>query len=204
MQPNDRERFEALLEKLYAGYNMPVSKTRVDAYWQGLAKMPMIQFAKVIDHCLGEGGPERIPNVPSIWAIRNKLSEAAKPAPQHVERENDSLAYFANRLLMHHVIARGGLGSQGTFVAPRGMTECSPLAELEACLKVKQELIDFYHELIEEGSPHANASSFVTDFAKQIAAVSALTPKTLSHFAQYIADPKYKTPFPKTMARKIA
>jgi len=203
MQVSDREQFEAHFTRLYGGYNMPVSKARMDAYFSGLAKMPLSQFAKCVDHCLGEGGPEKVPSVPAMWGIRKKLMVAAEPPPAYKEIP-DHLEHFANRLLLDHIRSRGGLGSQGTFVPAHGLVDCRPSAELEACMKLKRELVEFYQELILENSPHANPSSFVEDWAKQLSAVSRVMPGTLAMYTRFISGPKFKSPFPVSMARKLA
>jgi hypothetical protein len=78
MYAKDRGEFNQLLEKLYAGFNMPISDARLSAYWDGLAKMSLGQFAVAVEQALGPNGPERIPSVPAIWKISK---DYRKPAP---------------------------------------------------------------------------------------------------------------------------
>jgi hypothetical protein len=207
VQVSDRDEFESLLGKLYAGYNMPISKARTDAYFAGLAKMPLSQFARCVEHCLGEGGPDKIPSVPAMWGIRKKLTTPAAVF-QPPKEEPDHLQWFANRLLMLHIATRGGLGSTGRFVPGEahlsGMNDCTASVELDAYRKVKADMVEFYEELIREGSPHANPSSFVGDWVKQLSAVSKITPKGLAEYTRFIALPEFKRPFAASMIRKIA
>lgn len=206
MQVSEREQFEAHLSRLYGAYNMPLSKVRTDAYFGGLTKMPLWQFARCIDYCLSEKGPEKIPSVPAIWSIRKKMTLEAAPKEQS-KQDPDHLEFYANRLLLLHLTTRLGLGSTGKFTAGEahlsGMSDCRASAELDACRKVTRELVEFYCELIEEGSSHANPSSFVGDWVKQIASVSAIAPKALSTYTGMIANPQNKQPFPPYMARHL-
>jgi hypothetical protein len=80
---NQRTEFESLMEKLYAGFNMPISEVRVEAYWMGLSKMSLGQFSQCVDYALGEHGPERIPSSSAIWKISNSVrSRAPAQKPQ--------------------------------------------------------------------------------------------------------------------------
>lgn len=73
MNSNQRTEFEAVLQRLYAGFNMPISETRMDAYWQGLAKMSLGTFSLTVDYALGENGPERIPSTSALWKISKQI-----------------------------------------------------------------------------------------------------------------------------------
>ena len=205
MQISDRERFDALLEKLYAGFNMPISKARSDAYCEGLAKMPLSQFARCIEHCLGEHGPERIPSSAAIWKIWRELKHKSEPLPEVPKEHPDHLRYFANRLLFKHLLTRGGLGSKATFVAPFGMKNSVASLELAACLKAKAELVEFFTELIAEDSEHATPKDFVSHWVKVIQAVFApITPAASAFYGKLIFEPRSRVKFAPHMIRKIA
>lgn len=202
MQVSDREQFDILLEKLYGGFNMPLSKARSDAYFDGLQKMQLSRFARCVDAALGEDGPERIPSVTQVWGIYRKLKLAADPKPVlPPPPDPDHLSYFANRLLWTHVSTRGGLGSTGRFIPAYGMVDCKASPELTACLKVKAELVEFFLELIREGSEHATPSEFVTAWTKNLREVSVITPKALAAYLKIIANEKQ--PFPAHMGRQL-
>jgi hypothetical protein len=203
MQVSQRAEFEILLEKLYAGFNMPISEARKAAYWDGLAKMSLGQFSSVVDIALGENGPERIPPVPALWKILKSAKQVAT-APIEKPTEPDHLSYFANRLLMTQLTNRGGLGSTGRFVAPRGMVDCESSPELAACLKVKAEVVEFFLELIAEGSKHATPAEFVTMWAKHLREVSVISPKALAAYLRIMGSEEAKRPFPAYMGRKVA
>lgn len=77
MQVSDREEFEIQLARLCAGYNVPVTKHRVNAYWSGCAKMTIAQLSRAIDQALGEHGPDELPATQALWKI---LRGARTPA----------------------------------------------------------------------------------------------------------------------------
>jgi hypothetical protein len=78
VKTGEREEFEILLRELCAGHDKPVGD-RSEAYWKGLAKMSLVEFARVIEFALGENGPDKIPTTNQCWRIRNELKRG--PAP---------------------------------------------------------------------------------------------------------------------------
>lgn len=80
MLSTDRKDFEALLVPLCAGFNVPLAD-RPDAYWRGLQKMSLIEFSRVVDHALGEDGPDKIPTTKQCWSIRNQLRKPMRHEP---------------------------------------------------------------------------------------------------------------------------
>lgn len=76
MQAADRAEFEQHAKALCAGFNVPATPERLEAYWLGLRFMSLGDFCRTVAYALGEHGPERMPTVPALWAIR-KASRAA-------------------------------------------------------------------------------------------------------------------------------
>lgn len=185
MQLSDRERFDALLEKLVAGFNVPMSDARSDAYWDGLKLMPLSQFARCVETALGEHGPERLPSVPGIWALRKRLTT---PLPAAVTPQRDTITYFANRLLIRHIIARGGLG----------------LIEVPKVLDIKQQMIEFYSELIRDEDPNATPAEFVKHWVKELAAICEIHPQALAGYRRIAAADWAQKPFGLTMLDSLS
>jgi hypothetical protein len=204
VQVSERDRFDVLLEKLYAGFNMPMSKVRAEAYFDGLGKMSLAQFARCVESALGENGPERIPSVPGVWKISKELKHKNEPLPEAPKAEPDHLQDFANRLLWIHIRARGGLGSKGKFTPPRGLSNCEASPELAMCLKIKTDMVEFFGELIAEGSEHATPKEFVSQWVKELMLVSPISPKALAGYTELIADPRSKVRFAADMIRQLA
>lgn len=107
MNSSQRAEFKILFEKLYGGFNMPVSSAREAAYWEGLSKMSLGHFAAAVEYALGEHGPERIPSSSAIWKISNTIRSRA-PAPvqhQHVESQSKQLM-LVNGLFLKYLARR--------------------------------------------------------------------------------------------------
>lgn len=84
MLTGDREEFDKQLAILCAGWDRPVTESRATAYWSGLGKMNLVDFSRVVEHCLGERAPEKFPTVHACW----ELSRMLKP-----QRALGALAY---------------------------------------------------------------------------------------------------------------
>lgn len=110
MLSTERSEFADHLGTLCAGFNVPVTDLRSEAYWRGLAKMPLGQFVRVVEHALGPDGPERIPTAPQCWTIARSLRTRPKAATATVpERAFETFAAFGNRCLLRFLTDRGGV-----------------------------------------------------------------------------------------------
>jgi len=78
MLSTDREEFGVQLRLLCAGLNVPLGD-REEAYWKGLSKMSLLEFARVVEFALGETGPDKIPTTKQCWQIRNDLRRVPPP-----------------------------------------------------------------------------------------------------------------------------
>ena len=131
MNSNQRAEFEVVLEKLYAGYNMPISKARIGAYWDGLAKMSLGQFSAAIDYALGENGPERIPPVSAIWKMSKQLRvNAPQPyKPVEIDQQPKALRVVNGLFLKYLLKRRMTEGFKGDLDMPRRRKACLDLAD---------------------------------------------------------------------------
>lgn len=113
MLVTERSEFDDHLGTLCAGFNVPVTELRSEAYWRGLAKMHLGQFARVVEHALGPDGPERIPTSSQCWSIwrqiRNARPKAPDARPPLDQPTFDSLHTFGNRCLLRYVTTLGGV-----------------------------------------------------------------------------------------------
>jgi hypothetical protein len=109
VQLNDRADFESQLQSLCAGFNVPVGD-RAEAYWRGLGKMELRTFARVVEHCLGEEGPEKIPTTKQCWMHSKALRRSgsmALAAPERPAWSGDKWDLEANFRLLAHIRANG-------------------------------------------------------------------------------------------------
>jgi hypothetical protein len=105
MLTSDRKDFDALISVLCAGYNIPATGDRLDAYWRGLAKMELPTLSRLVDHCLAEGGPEKLPTPRSMWPLARELrAKIAPPAPPPKAWQGDEWLAAGNRHLFAYIV----------------------------------------------------------------------------------------------------
>ncbi len=208
MQTSEREQFEQELARLCAGYGKPATKAQQSAYWSGLGKMGLVQFIRCVDHALGEEGPEDLPNVKALWRIHRSFRAAAPRARSAGDADKrDHLLYWLNRMLWVHIRARGGLGSTGTFIPSEygksGMNDCIASRELEACQKLKRELIAWFSGPIREGDPDATPAEVMRQWIAGLQACSRIEPETYRRWCEMVERPEYQQPFEPWMGREL-
>lgn len=121
MNAGDREEFEKLIAELCAGFNVPPGE-RPAAYWKGLAKMSLGQFARVVEQALGEDGPEKIPTVRAVWDLhRKRRSEVfVRPVQTEAEWDGDQWDDRANKRFMGYLWRTGKAAArvygEGTYL----------------------------------------------------------------------------------------
>lgn len=72
MQTSDRPEFERQLAMLCAAYSVPVGD-RSGAYWQSFIRLGLVEFARLVEHCIGPDGPDRLPTCKCLWGLRANL-----------------------------------------------------------------------------------------------------------------------------------
>lgn len=202
MLSTDREDFDVQLSLLCQGYGFWVGD-RSNAYWKGLSKMQLSQFARCVEFALSEDGPEKIPNVHGIWKIYRSLRTPAPVAKREEKVEADHLLYYANRMFLAHLTSRGGLGSTGTFVPGHGLVDCKASNELIAARKAVTSLVDWFAGPIMEGDSDACPRQFITLLIRALNKVSPLSEQTQRRWEEMAARHQASIPFPKSMGRKL-
>jgi hypothetical protein len=108
---SDRAEFELHLKMLCSGFNVPLDSSRMEAYWLGLSRMSLAMFARVVERCLGEDGPERIPTARQCWSISKKFQRAHAPTYAASALAPEMLAegwpIDANLHLLDHIRSSG-------------------------------------------------------------------------------------------------
>lgn len=187
MQSTEREEFKNQLVILCSAFNVPIGD-REEAYSKGLSKMSLIEFARVVEHVIGEGGPERIPTTGQCWnilrTIKSKpvmqLGYVAKPQTSR----QDNLAFFANRIMLRYLIMEKTI-------------------DVWATLKIKNRLVKDFAAFIRDADPDATKSEFVRRF---IAACKKLKPMNAEHSEQWkkiVEHPAGQIAFPQSYAERI-
>ncbi len=129
MLSTDRTEFQDHLGTLCAGFNVPMTELRNEAYWLGLRNMQLGQFVRVVEHALGEDGPERIPTATQCWLLWKKI-RAQRPRaplpPVSAELTHDALHCFGQRCLLRWLRENGPVSDD---VLPRLVAEKNRLLE---------------------------------------------------------------------------
>lgn len=112
MNSGDRVEFDRELAVLFAALDKPVSEARSEAFWRGLAKMSLTDFARCVERLLQElteGEAPRYFTVSDIWNAKRRL-RAPPTVYVHERREAagtmDGWEVRANRLLLKHLGTR--------------------------------------------------------------------------------------------------
>jgi hypothetical protein len=128
MQSNERTEFDGLMDQFCAGMGVPSYDVRKEAFWKGLQKMSLIQFGRVVEHCLSEEGPDKIPNVPGIWKLWRSLAAAARtrsmPLPQPPEEQSEGLKLVSGMFLKYLNRRRVLEGFKGNIDVPKRRAAC--------------------------------------------------------------------------------
>jgi hypothetical protein len=163
-QQAERKQFEAQIAVLCAGYNIPVTNERNEAYWRGLIKMPLGTLERVVDHALGPEGPEKIPNPRQMWGIYRDLRSAGASSsrPGGPPIKIDPYVQFANvRLLEFLTHGNHRLGTPASE---------DSLVEL---VLIKNKLVADFHEIAardprHETQPYAVFADNQQDFREML------------------------------------
>jgi hypothetical protein len=189
VQTAERPEFEDLIARLCAEYGQPCTKARKDAYWAGLAKMSVAQLTRCVDFAVGEHGPDDLPTAKGLWKLYRQL-RAPEPSGVHTsarEPQPAHLTFWANRLLYTHIASRGGLGA----------------VELEACQKLKGDLVAWFVGPIREADPDTTPAEFLRQWIAGLQEISRIEQATYARWCAMLEDPQMAKPFEPSMAREL-
>lgn len=205
MESGDRTEFDAQLAILCAGYDKPVGD-RGEAYWKGLHRMGLIEFARCVEHAVSEQGPEKFPTTHAIWDIARALKSRGRATSTAVavpEDPRDHLLFYANRMFLRHMITRGGLGSTGRFIPAHGMVDVQASPELIAARQFVRKLVDWWSEPIRESDPDATHAEFIRQFTEGLDKISPLASATRREWEKRQRELSPRDIFPPHMGREL-
>lgn len=73
MQESDTANFERSLQRLCAGFDVPMSDARKEAYWRSFRKLQLLEFTGLIDMALVESTFASMPTVGALWELHRKV-----------------------------------------------------------------------------------------------------------------------------------
>jgi hypothetical protein len=114
VRPDDFNAFSEQASVLCAGFNVPATPERIEAYWRGLQKMDLMVFTRAVELALGEGGAEKFPTVPQMWNLAKRL----RAPPQIITFQTkdplvvDDYVAFANRRMLRYLMRYGAASAE--------------------------------------------------------------------------------------------
>lgn len=109
MLSTERTDFETHLAVLFGGYPTFLTPPRIEAYWRGLAKMPLSVFVRCVDYALGEKGQDKLPTVNTLWQISKTLRTNPRPQAQADTPAFDGTHAWGNRCLLAFMVKHNGV-----------------------------------------------------------------------------------------------
>lgn len=134
MLSTERSQFDLHAAVLFAGCNLPVTAERTEAFWRGLQEMPLGGFVRVIDHALGEHGPENLQKISPqlVWQLyrrmRARLEHTERMAQQKTSGGNGVVkpAFIPDHLRMLMPKTKSGHIVYPDFLPPHQRKEYAP------------------------------------------------------------------------------
>ena len=141
------------MTELCAAYNIPATAERLAAYRKSLGKLHIASWHKLVEHCLGPKGPEKMPTVPQLWRIHRELRAAFAPIKaREQDEEFTKWEIHANKVLFqlaYQDLRRGANTKpiaeyppmpEGGYGVPLVLPKPTDSSRLDACLRTKREV----------------------------------------------------------------
>jgi hypothetical protein len=80
VQETDAKGFDRALSRLCAGFDVPVTDARREAYWRSFRKLNLLEFAGLVDTALVESTFASLPTVGALWELHRKLQPPSPSA----------------------------------------------------------------------------------------------------------------------------
>lgn len=107
MEAADRSEFERNLGILCAAFDVPCTAERKEAYWLSLERMPLLVFARTVNHMLTAEEWVRIPKPSQVWASSKRIRAMAPQESTDDGWRGDEWDAAANRHLLAYVLRAG-------------------------------------------------------------------------------------------------
>ena len=200
MRGMDEPKFRTILASLAEVFTHEISAPFAALYWEALKDLAIEQIEAGAKFWIKTG--KRFPKPAELRAERfQETSRAFKPDPRM--EGPDHLLFFANRLPLTHMMARGALGSTGTYKAGFGMVDCRASDELLAARKVVHDLVDEFSAYVRDGDELATPAQFIRLFVLALDRVSKIDPIAMNAFNRTLKQSATEKPFVRSMARSL-
>lgn len=91
MEEGDRKAFDGILAEIFGALDKPLGPSKSDAFWKGLQRMGIVEFARCRDHILAKLETDEPPKsfgVGHVWEAKRAM-RAKGPDPKPTAPESD-------------------------------------------------------------------------------------------------------------------
>lgn len=173
------DEFDATLGELCAAYDKPFTNERRAAYRKSLGKLGQVGWARLVDHCIGESGPERMPTTRECWQIYRKLRNWRPPTQVSAETQAPDLSHSEraiNGMLVKWISVEVTSGRRKPFTTASGTPRTIPNGELRERVRVIREIAEAHELMVSEGDPEATEERLRASFTAAMARIPAREP----------------------------
>lgn len=111
MTPEEREEADRQIGVLCAGFNVPTTAARLDAYWRGLTRMSLPRLSRAVETAISEAGPDKLPTPKQLWRIGWGKDPSGGVDHERASRDLES-ANATSRRAMEADLASDELGTK--------------------------------------------------------------------------------------------
>lgn len=146
--------FDQRTAELCAAFDKPCTNERRAAYRSSLGKLGEIAWARLVEHAIGEDGPDKLPSTRECWQLHRKLRAQVRPtvASTFVQPEwrgSESLR-VVNQLFLRW-LTREAMSGRRQAVNGRSIPEAELLQRRRVC----QDLAAEHDGFLLSGDPAA-------------------------------------------------
>lgn len=99
MQESDSDNFERALKRLCAGFDVPMTDARRDAYWRSFRKLQLLEFTGLVDMALVESTFASMPTVGALWELHRKIQAPTQAKKASGPSIQEQLCEYAAKTL---------------------------------------------------------------------------------------------------------
>jgi hypothetical protein len=97
VQESDSKNFERALSRLCAGFDVPLTDARREAYWRSFRKLTVLDFTGLVDLAIVESTFASLPTVGALWDLHRKVQSPGVDIPRGGKNLQEQLCEYVLR-----------------------------------------------------------------------------------------------------------
>jgi hypothetical protein len=118
VQETDAKSFDRALSRLCAGFDVPVTDARREAYWRAFRKLSVLEFAGLVDMALVESTFASMPTVGALRELQRKVQTPAAESGPSGPTIQAQLCEYAAIKLKHLIRKEAPLAERWRYSRP--------------------------------------------------------------------------------------